>query len=84
MSIKVPPSPPPLNFRPLVDWSDNDLIFNDYLESKKGESKDELSPMMDALGSQSADNGSVKSNKSGSINYVYPVGSAFQVARNRQ
>jgi hypothetical protein len=86
MSSKVPPSPPPLDSRPLVEWQDDQTFNNDESNHDIDEFNDR-NAVSTALDFNSADNNSVKSlrsNKSGSSAYVYPVGSAMQVARNRQ
>jgi hypothetical protein len=84
MSSKVPPSPPPLDSRPLVEWRSHS---NDEESNHEIDEFDLKNIVSTALDFDSADcNSSIshKSNKSGSSSYIYPVGSAMQVARNRQ
>lgn len=81
------PCPPPLNFRPLVDWADSDIkgvdgqingpISSSPISHLSGHTKG-----FENVECNSKTNS--HTNSKGSSQGQYPVGSAMQFARNRQ
>jgi hypothetical protein len=72
-----------LDSRPLIEWRSHSNDEESNHEIDEFELKNIVSSALD-FNSAADSTMSHKSNKSGSSSYIYPVGSAMQVARNRQ
>lgn len=83
------PCPPPLNFRPLVDWTDSDLKgvdgqINGPISSSPISHLSSHTKGFEDVERSLLTNGQINSKGSGQGQGQYPVGSAMQFARNRQ